>query len=270
MSERERFSNLPIKDRQALDEVGLILRKNIKFKWEGEQSWVGLTREDLVELIIQIAVFIGITANQAKKIEIIFADDYALSGMTPCVGRAISHSKNGLITKCTVILNRSVKVLEDDLTQVESERGADIDRLEALGLFDSDQEALIYNTNPVERTVWTMAEELHHSHFALVAGSVERWTTWEERYIRQLKNSENLMLDGYDIDLTEVAASRVVLRTLTYLFNKDYFRQCYLKSLERRRAFLALTPNSAFVNTGHRSSLLTVAGQVIRSLFNGS
>lgn len=254
-------NRLPIVDLSLSEKTAEVLRKNIKFKWKGTQEWAGLTKADLVELTVQIAVFIGITPEQAKKITVIFGDHYkSRLDDSPYSAVCQSYHRDGVYSKVMVVLNRSLEVLQERITITKENREKEVVHLDSLGLYDSESDDLdrFCELTPPESVVWSITEELKHAQVDLMAGSPRRVDAWSKRYLEMLKKRGLKLKETYDTDLQEVVANRLVLRVLTHLGEEDakeYFRDRYLRSLQSRRVYFASFTKRAFTQTGYKAPL---------------
>lgn len=252
-------TRLPIVNLSLSEKTAKVLRKNIKFKWKGAQEWAGLSKNDLTELTLPIASFIGITPKQARKITVIFGDHYQFShNDSPPSAICQPYQRDGVYSDITIVLNRSLEVALEELNQSDIDQEKEIEQLESLGFFDPeiDPDDYLCHLTAYEYIVWILSEELTHAHIFLMAKSTQKMKAWRRRYLEMLKKKASKLNDVYDTDLDEVAANRKVLRVLTYLTldrdAKESFRSCYLESLRSRRVFMASFQASSFVLTGYQ------------------
>lgn len=257
-AKQEHSIRLPIKDINLYKRTERIIRKRIEFKWKGDQTWLGLTKEDLTELTIQIAVFIGITPDQARKIRIIFGDHYQVSERSePLSGvcRSVYYVNRWKYTSHTVVINRSLEVALSNIQMYNAEKAEDDQKIQNLGLLGTSSELCDLLLEGIEEPISTIAEELSHAHVKALAGSKIVLEIWRSRYIEILKTKGLITDELYDTDLLEIAAHRVKLRVLTYFSEgerREYFRKLYHESLFQNRIHPSVIYESSFIPTGFR------------------
>lgn len=250
---------LPVKDRRLMLETAEVLKKNISFYWIEPQEWAGLTKEDLTELVVHIAAFIGITPQKADKIAAFFADQYRLPHReVPDGALCQPYSVDGRFINIIIVLNRSFEVSLADMLDTRSHEEKEQSHLKGNGLFDSSSgnDNFVCNLTPQESIIWKITEELKHAHVFLTAGSSLAYSSWTNRYLEILKKKNSRLGNVYDLDINEVAANRVVLRVLSCLADSEsrraYFRECYLESLRSRRIFFLSCTDAAFIYTNYK------------------
>ncbi|MBI1872069.1 hypothetical protein HYS10_01480 [Candidatus Collierbacteria bacterium] len=229
----------------SLAEAAQILLRRTKFRWNPKHGdhWGGHRPAEIMSLTATISRLIGITPDQAKNIEVIFADHQAVG--TPFINRqatlavciARSHLLSSRIAKITVIINRSLEVVIEG----KPENTPSWNRYESHPVIDTNQ-----SQDPIccelisawENIIATVGEELKHAQTYLLAGSFDKSNYWEDRYIKILLAKSAKVGGVYSADIHEIAASRVVCRILetlaTHEERKKFFRSCYEQSLKER------------------------------------
>lgn len=256
-------------EKSGVEQADNLFKDRVTFMWDKLpiDQWAGFTQADLVSLVGQVSQILGITQSQASKINIFFADN-----ATPLVNgerRIIpavcfpQQDVEGKFDRMFVLINRSKEVLKHALGQrdiineheknVYQESGVVNDQL---GKEFIECEMI----TPFEVMVSTIAEELKHAQIALRAGSVERMTDWEGKYVSFLQKRDFQTADLYDVSLQEVKASRAKMKVLEDLLRDKFpersafFHSLYQQSIAEGKSVVPTISDElideVFIETG--------------------
>lgn len=202
---------------------------SLRTKPKGE--FAGLSKAEITQLTIDLALWVGITNDMARKIQIIFADHQKLPGnkykvavAMPVYKGVFKHLKNVLI-----VINRSREIY-----------------LSRVGIAEFGGQQQQTNTNieneplPVvldtalEGLIWMIVEELTHAKLLLMAGTkgIDKQINQRYQKIRRKKGrtDEQLYAESYQ----EMTVVQYCLRILGEFFpdKKAYFDRIRSLSLQ--------------------------------------
>ncbi len=242
---------------------------SVKFEWEAgpKESWGGLSKTEIQELVTEAGDFFHISAEKRKMIHILFGDHAEISiderrkkiGTATHIARFDNQDE---ISESDIVINRSLELAAVSVEEPERRSTSSTSTLEVeAGSIQCDLD------EPWESVAWLIAEEIHHAAFELRLSNLSKIEAAEKKYREyamayhknELENAS--AFDDYSLDIEELAASRQVLRFLEYVASRKnptrapFFRQLYETSLQERKVVIArhwLDKKSAFIKTGYK------------------
>ncbi|GIK84290.1 MAG: hypothetical protein BroJett025_09120 [Patescibacteria group bacterium] len=233
-----------------------LIAERTVFFWQAKpkDSWAGFSQRQILELVQNIALLLGITNENAELLRIVFADHEASGKGDVKVAVLLAKYTKTLkyVESLAIIVNRSMEVFKSRIGVQES-YGQKSHSQKGI-----EEESLVcVLETPLECVIWILAEELAHSKLVYMAKTRQNDRTRNSRYqeIRRKKRqiSECLYEDSYQ----EMTVARQCLRVLMKLVpeNAAYYRKVYEYSVKRgNRPIPYVTDqakSSTFVNTGY-------------------
>jgi hypothetical protein len=219
---------------------------NIDCRWEAEPKTLGgFSSQEIISLIEAVARELGITPEQARKIQVHLDDHFGIRLDRKNIHRSSSFcmAKTNLFDRfkrCDVVFNRSREVFESEYLDFADD---DFDLKPAETEAPGPLRAPLLT--PREIITWTIVEELNHAQVYLRARTGKRFEQWQQKYSQYLVNRGQTPDGTYNFDLLEVTAGRHALRILEKKALQEgqkgramFFRNRYNASLRQRRAVI--------------------------------
>lgn len=211
-----------------------IINDNITFRWFNRgREFGGMNEARLRILTGEIAVELGITAEQAQLTRIVFGDDLPIvlannqiirqTGIT-----VTSYDESGQVLGSAIFINRSLDRAKNMQSLLEESQSQLPNREDFLCEFESPEEYLI----------WVICEELHHAKLRIQAGNLKKAEQYQSNWSEILRRKQVQVSTDYTHLLEEVAASRRCLRMLRKFIGRTnperaiYFDKLYKESLK--------------------------------------
>ncbi|GIK84289.1 MAG: hypothetical protein BroJett025_09110 [Patescibacteria group bacterium] len=223
--------------KEAQKEVAQILTRQIQFDWANPKDfWIGYDRKSLVDLVAQIAIEIGITNEQAKKISVVFADCKPKPTGQVAIATAFPHFDilaNGIhqLSRCTIIINRSRKAFNMQLEN-QQKRKTTAKQSSPRIPYSGNLSCRMDSTR--EFLLWMLTEELYHAKLFCMAKTIENDAAVNQRYINTRKKKGVIFSDVYENSYQEMTVARNCLLLLAKFIPQKaiYFKRIYQESLK--------------------------------------
>jgi hypothetical protein len=232
-------------------------RVSVECMWSKDlpQEWANFSYDDLVELLDEIITMLDIKPEHRERITVLFGDhiETLFKNGNTHINSAYcltDSDDNDHILGCRVVLNRSRELATYMIAKNNEMKSKEKRETEEINCILEE---------PWELIVWLMAEECDHAKLELLAGSKKQMALWQKRYETYRGKKHFQSSRSYDDQLSELTASRIVMRVLKRIAQKKnpsripYYQKLYKLSLETGKSISLIVGNvvdSAYVDTG--------------------